>query len=187
MKYRDFVGGAAFLIVLSTLCAGVFWFVLHSKETDSLNRQVAFASMKGRSAPAFSLSTIEGKPVSTSDSSRPKVIEVFATWCEICTSEIPTLNRLAQMHPEIDVVAITGSKNGGNSAPETLAHVKRYKHSKHVLYALAYDPSIALTKDYKVVGFPSIYVINKKGIVTFDGAGAVSFSDLDAAVKEASI
>ena len=64
MKYRDFVGGAAFLMVLAMCCAGVFWFVLHSKETEQTEKYVAFASMKGSAAPAFSVTTLDGKQIS---------------------------------------------------------------------------------------------------------------------------
>ena len=51
----------------------------------------------------------------------------------------------------------------------------------------SFDPATRVVRDYKVVGFPSIYVIGKTGKITFNEAGAVSFAALDNALKEASM
>ncbi len=187
MKYRDFVSGVAFLLVLASCCAGVFWFVLHSKETQQAEKFVAFASLKGSAAPAFSVTTLDGKHISPQKRAKPLVVEVFATWCEICTSEIPVLNHLTATHPDVDVVAVTGSKKGANFEPESRFDLERYRSQRKVRYSIAFDPTIGLTRDYKVVGFPSIYVIDRNGKITFNEAGAVSFAALDEAVKEASL
>lgn len=186
MKFGDFVAGTAFLMILGTCCAGVFWFVLHTKEVQSTERYVAFASMKGTPAPAFVVRTISGQSVSSRERERPLVLEIFATWCEICTAEIPTLNRLRVVHPDIDVVAITGSNIGSDSTPESLSDVRRYQLARGVHYPLVFDASRSVVRDYRVVAFPSIYVIDRKGSVTFNQAGAVAFGDLDRAVQEAS-
>lgn len=186
MKYREFVAGTAFLMVLATACALVFWFVIHSKEVDHIARDVAFKSMKGNQAPAFSVRTIDGRQVSLAGRAKPMLVEVFATWCEICTSEIPTLNRLAREHHDIDVVAITGDSKGANLEPESINDLRAYRTRKNVHYELALDLSLQVARDYKVVGFPSIYVLNRRSEVTFNDAGAVSFSDLQKAIAVAS-
>lgn len=185
MKFRDFFIGTAFLLVLATCCAGVFWFVLHSREAEGARRYVAFNSMKGAAAPAFSVTALDGSTVSSS--SRPMVLEVFATWCEICTAEIPVLNRLEKAHPDVTVVAVTGSNKDENFEPQTTSALKRYRVRRDVAYRLSFDPSTHVSRDYKVVGFPSIYVIDKRGNVSFNQVGAVDYAALDQAVKAASM
>ena len=70
---------------------------------------------------------LDGKKVATEPRARPMVVEVFATWCEICTSEIPTLNRLKLSHPEVDVVAVTGSNKGVDFDSESPSSLARYR------------------------------------------------------------
>ena len=50
-------------------------------------------------------------------------------------------------------------------------------------FSLALDRSLQVARDYKIVGFPSFYVIDRSGEITYDGAGAISYSDLEAALQ----
>lgn len=185
MKYRDFVGGAAFLMVLATGCAFVFWFVLHSKEAASAERTLQFVSLKGSVAPPFDVTSVEGRRFYTAQPrSKPLVLEIYASWCEICASEIPTLNKLKRSHPEIEVVAITGDLRGSDYKPETVADILRYRLARHVEYDLAFDRSTHVAREYKILGFPSIFVIDKSGMVTFNEAGAVGLDVLNQEVAK---
>jgi hypothetical protein len=42
---------AAFLLVLATLCVGVFWFVLHSREVALLQGPPGYVNMRGTYVP----------------------------------------------------------------------------------------------------------------------------------------
>jgi len=186
MKFKEFVFGTAFLMVLGSCCAGVFWFVIHSKDTEGVVRRIKFASLKGQQAPGFKVTTIDGVSVASTARNRPMVLEVYASWCEICSAEIPTLNRLKHAHPELDVIAITGDKKGSDLQPESLADVKKYRSRKHVDFQLAFDPSMVVAQDFKIVGYPSIFVIDRSGKILFNGMGAVDYADLDSAVRKSS-
>jgi thiol-disulfide isomerase/thioredoxin len=57
--------------------------------------------------PAFSLSSLDGKPLSEADlAGRPAVIEFWATWCVPCRTTLPFLATLARENPALRVVAI---------------------------------------------------------------------------------
>jgi thiol-disulfide isomerase/thioredoxin len=57
--------------------------------------------------PAFSLSGLDGKPVSHADlAGKPAIVEFWATWCVPCRTTLPFLGKLASEHPDLRVVAV---------------------------------------------------------------------------------
>lgn len=44
------------------------------------------------------------------------VVNVWAWWCEPCRAELPYLQKVAETHPEWQVVGVHADKNAGNGA-----------------------------------------------------------------------
>ena len=57
--------------------------------------------------PAFSMSGLDGKPLSHADlAGKPAIVEFWATWCVPCRTTLPFLGKLASEHPDLRVVAV---------------------------------------------------------------------------------
>src|SRR3954451_9033507 len=135
----------------------------------------------GSRAPAFSLRTPAGKTVSLADyRGKALLLEIFAAWCPHCAAEAPHLRALASsLAPKrYAVVAIDGS---GEGAPTVFAY--------HVWFGLPFpalvdlDPSVPaatypdhgtpgpVSKAYRLAYFPTFYVIDPTGKITWRSDG----------------
>ncbi len=72
----------------------------------------------GESLPAFSVTTLEGKTVSTSDLlGKPSAVILFSTTCPDCHRQLPALESLWRSHADrLNVMAIERSEDAGTVA-----------------------------------------------------------------------
>jgi cytochrome c biogenesis protein CcmG/thiol:disulfide interchange protein DsbE len=99
------------------------------------------------------------------------VLNVFASWCGPCRTELPVLGQLAEQ---------TGVRIIGldyRDTPELgLAFLKRWGNP----YALTWlDPQGKGSLAWGVTGVPETFVIDRKGIVRLRHTGPVAAEDLD--------
>jgi peroxiredoxin/tetratricopeptide (TPR) repeat protein len=114
----------------------------------------------GQPAPAFSLTTIDGKTV-TLDSYRGKtlVLNIWATWCPPCRGETSDLlAAYARLHKE-------GVEFLGVDDTEQAPIVRAFVADKGVPYPQAIDATQTFSKAYDIRYFPTTFVIDPQGIV----------------------
>jgi peroxiredoxin len=114
----------------------------------------------GQPAPAFSLTTIDGKTV-TLDSHRGKtlVLNIWATWCPPCRGETSDLlAAYARLHKD-------GVEFLGVDDTEQAPIVRAFVADKNVPYPQAIDGTQAFSKAYDIRYFPTTFVIDPQGIV----------------------
>lgn len=139
----------------------------------------------GARAPQFAVATTAGL-FDLAKVKQPVVLEIFATWCQHCQREVPTLNRLyARYRTRVAFVGVSGSDTGmdGFSAAsenDLLAWRARFR----VMYPVAYDSTEAVARRYVQDGFPTIAIIDRQKIVRYLSSGETSESTLDAAVRD---
>jgi cytochrome c biogenesis protein CcmG/thiol:disulfide interchange protein DsbE len=120
------------------------------------------ASVAGKRAEDFLLD-LAGKPSHLSDlRGKVVVLNFWASWCQPCVEEAPTLNRLQKY---------IASRNGvilGVAADENPAAYEKFLHDQGVVFPTYRDPStkdnhspIALT--YGTSMYPETYVIDRHG------------------------
>jgi DsbE subfamily thiol:disulfide oxidoreductase len=111
-------------------------------------------------APDFTLPDPRGKKVSLRDY-RGKVVflNFWATWCESCREEMPSMERLYQEFKGkgLEIVAV----NVKDKRPDALAFVKELKLN----YPVLMDPEGEVGLLYGAFGLPVTYLIDRKGIV----------------------
>jgi peroxiredoxin len=133
----------------------------------------------GTLAPAFALRTPTGARVTLSQfHGKAVLLEFFATWCPHCDTEAPHLAALARGLPT-GRYAFVGVDADGETAPSVLAY--------HIYFELPFpallDPSRRpgsyaaagsagpVTRAYRISSYPSFYVLDGAGRVSWAAAG----------------
>lgn len=120
---------------------------------------------KENPAPDFTLEDTNNKEVSLKDFKDKKVVLIvfWTTWCKYCVTEIPELKKLKEEleGKDIEILAI--------DVKEDKEKVVSFIEKKKINYTVLLDKNGKTASKYKVIGFPTSAVIDKKGnLVYFD-------------------
>jgi cytochrome c biogenesis protein CcmG, thiol:disulfide interchange protein DsbE len=108
-------------------------------------------------APLFLLDTLDGKTLSHSDiNGRRTYINVFATWCPPCQSEIPRLVQAARQHPNVRFIFV--------DEQESPSAVKRFVRRFGIRGDIAIDQG-QFAATYGALPIPESILIDKNGVV----------------------
>jgi thiol-disulfide isomerase/thioredoxin len=124
----------------------------------------------GGKAPALKLADADGRERALSEwRGKTVVVNFWATWCEPCREEMPSLERMkARLGGKFDVVAV----NVGES-PERVA---RFTREVPVTFPILYDRESATAKRWKVRGYPTSYVVGPDGRIRYYFVGELDWS-----------
>ena len=119
--------------------------------------------------PAVDLAALRGKPA---------LVDFFASWCEPCGEEAPTLRKLsASLAGKATVVAVDWDDAGGAAR----AFVRKHGWDFPVLA----DTSGAAGEAYGLVGLPTSFVLDPRGRIVATFRGPQSEAKLRRALLEA--
>jgi peroxiredoxin len=150
----------------------------------------------GTKAPNFTLTTLDGKRYQLSSlSGKPVLLEFFAVWCPHCQNEAPILNQIdknygAQGLQTLAILANPYGKNydtsGGNDLRVvTKSDVTWFEQTFGVKHPTLIDPNFSTVNAYGVSSYPTIYVLDKHGVITYAQSGDQPYSALATAVAAA--
>jgi thiol-disulfide isomerase/thioredoxin len=122
-------------------------------------------------APAISFVDLAGNTVSLSEfMGKIVLVNLWATWCEPCLREMPSLERVqSRLGDKIAVVAISEDR-GGSKTVEPFIDKLGLKSVK--IYV---DPKSAIERALKVRGLPTSFLIDRKGRVLGRVEGAAEW------------
>jgi peroxiredoxin len=114
----------------------------------------------GRSAPDFTLPTIDGKSVSLQDALRqgPVVLAFFKISCPVCQYAFPFIERMFQANRDAKATIIGISQD---SARNTQAFLKEFGVSFPV--ALDNPANYAVSNAYGITNVPTLFYIARTG------------------------
>lgn len=122
----------------------------------------------GKPLPAFNLPAgAEGKPgVARADftQGKPKLLNIFASWCIPCAAEAPVLAELAAAGVEIDGVAVRDRKD------DLAAFLAR---NGNPFTRIGADDLSTLQLAIGSSGVPETYVIDGRGIIRYQHIGDI--------------
>ena len=128
----------------------------------------------GGKTPVLKLADANGRELDLAKH-RGKVVVVnfWATWCEPCREEMPSLERLRTRMGEkaFEVVAV----NVGE-APERVA---RFTREVPVTFPIVYDREGAAAKAWKVRGYPTSFVVGPEGRIRYYYVGELDWSSAE--------
>ena len=142
---------------------------------------LAAGSEVGDPAPPFSLTTIDGKPVSLGQfRGKTLVLNVWGSWCPPCRVETPDLIRESNAMRAKNVVFI------GIDTTEKAPLVRAFVAAKGIPYAQAVDTDLAFAKAYDIRNYPTTIVVDPQGIIRARHANNVlPTAQLDAYIRAA--
>lgn len=135
----------------AALCDAIAWSAIvgitTSASASDLERRAA-------PAPAFVLPSLDGVDLSLDTlRGRAVIVHFFATWCEPCREELPSLQRLATRldGKPVALVAI--------SVAEGPPRVRRFLQSTPVTFPVLLDQDRAVARAWNISALPSTVVL----------------------------
>jgi len=122
---------------------------------------------EGQPAPGFTLATLGGGQASAADHRDKLVILNFwATWCQPCTLEMPSLEALWSRYRDRGLIVIGVSVDRG--APRAL--LEPYVRNLKLTFPILLDPDSKTSDRWRVTAIPATFLIRPGG----DVAGMVT-------------
>ncbi len=157
-------------IIVAVLAAGA---VLGIK----LSPQI-FPVEVGSTAPAFEATDLKtGQKVTLADyKGQVVLLNVWATWCEPCKIEMPSMELLQkEMGPKgLKIVAVSVDEGGADV-------VRQFVRDYELTFRVLHDPARAIERIYQTTGVPESFVINRRGTIVKKVIGA---ADWDATINK---
>ncbi len=122
-------------------------------------------------APQAAFTDADGKPVSLADfKGKPVVVNLWATWCQPCLKEMPSLDRLqANLAGKLIVAAVSQDRGGAKRVGPFVAEMALTKLKIYL------DPKADLGHAFAVHGLPTSILIDAKGRVVGRVEGAAEW------------
>ena len=105
------------------------------------------------------------------------LVDFWATWCGPCRSTIPALDALSKKYKAkgLEVIGVSS---------ETLEELKAFKASGKQGYSLFNDISQLTTRRYQAYAYPTLVLIDRKGVIQRIEVGAHPAEDMEKWILE---
>jgi thiol-disulfide isomerase/thioredoxin len=110
-------------------------------------------------APIIALTDVSGNTVDLSDfKGKLVLVNLWATWCEPCLREMPSLERLrSQLGERIAVLGVSEDRGGGKAVEPFIAKLGLTSIKIYI------DPKSAVGRAFEVRGLPTSLLIDRDG------------------------
>lgn len=151
--------GLLVYVVYNTLTSGKQDIVLNSVNADHLAQGIH----KGERAPDFTLYDLGGNEVKLSDYRGKTVfVNFWATWCPPCKAEVPHMQQIYTDYLDKDVIILGVNLT---STEKNNDEVARFADQHELTFPIVLDEEGTVTSHYKVVAYPTTYVLDKDGVI----------------------
>ena len=146
--------------------------VAYSKELNNLKNLVIYDDQKKISGISFK--NEEDKNVSLSEyEGKLLILNFWATWCEPCKQEIPSLQNL-QNNPNFKNLKILPI----NIGQEDKRSIRNFFSDINIdTFEIFYDSDVKLAKKFSLRGIPTSILISKDGYEFAKIIGSINFED----------
>lgn len=152
-----------FIPLVIFVCLSILFYNLLQRE--GYDPQALPSALIGKSVPEFSLTDLNGYPVTDKDlKGQVYLLNVWATWCATCRVEHPYLNALAK-----EGVRIIGL----DYKDDTAKAINWLKQLGNPYAQVIVDEVGKLGLDLGVSGAPETYLVDKQGIIRYKHIGVV--------------
>ena len=119
---------------------------------------LAIATVVGKSAPDFTLKSLDGKNLKLSEMTGNVIlINFWASWCGPCREEMPLLNALHNKYEPLGFTVL------GVNVEEDLKGAKGFLKNFPVDFPVLLDNTNKVSKQFEVVAMPTTVVVDRDG------------------------
>jgi len=118
----------------------------------------------GSKAPPIEGVTLDGthrRKTLAEYSGKVVLLNVWATWCEPCRIEMPSIEKLhRELGPQgLAVVAISVDDPGAEQ------RIRDYVKDLGLTFEILHDPKAVTTRNYQITGYPETFIIARDGTI----------------------
>lgn len=144
------------------------------------NRDRTRPVVPGSAAPDFEALDPSGTPVNLATfAGKVVLLNIWATWCEPCKEEMPSMQRLYEMFPRdrFEIAAVSVDRPPGvldafgNAGGDPVA----FARDLNLTFPVFLDPSGEIQRTYRTTGVPESFLIGADGIVYKKVAGSTAW------------
>lgn len=161
------------LALLLLFVAFVAWRLMNPPDTTIRSR------LEGKPVPAFALpAALPGRASLTSAdlaTGRPRLVNIFASWCVPCIAEAPVLGELQARGVAIDGIAI-------RDRPEDVSAFLERHGDPYERIGADMQSSVQLALGSS--GVPESFVVDGRGIIRYQHVGAIMPQDVATILAE---
>jgi cytochrome c biogenesis protein CcmG/thiol:disulfide interchange protein DsbE len=128
----------------------------------------------GSRAPRFAAAAVPpAKGTKSLDDYEGKVVllNVWATWCGPCRTEMPSIERLHQEFGSKGLHVVAVSVDEAVNA----TGVREFANELGVTFEILHDPARAIDKSYQLTGYPVTFIIDQDGVIRRKHLGALQW------------
>jgi len=149
-----------FYLILLLISAG--WIALSAIPEGSATAGAIPAPQEGFLAPDFSLETLEGGSIQLSDlRGQPVLINIWASWCPPCRSEMPAMQRVYRDFQEQGFVILAVNATHQDSIADAAA----FAADKGLGFPILLDVDGRVSQAYQVHSLPTSFFVGYDGII----------------------
>jgi cytochrome c-type biogenesis protein len=128
----------------------------------------------GSTAPGFRAKVLGANQYKTLEDYKGKVVllNLWATWCEPCLREMPSIERLHQAYGDkgLKVVAVSVDAYANDDS------VRAFARNLGVTFEILRDSAMAIADTYQANGFPETFVLDREKTVRKKWIGAADWN-----------
>lgn len=168
------------LLVSAALAVGVAWLAVAALRDPSLPAfEASGPPLSLPPAGAFpSVSPEEFEGILVGLRGRPVVVNVWASWCAPCRTEMPLLQRAADTYVQRAVILGVASNDDIESA-------KAFLDELGITYPNVFDPTGRIRVTLGLTAYPTTYVFGADGKIRARVDGGISEQQLTALIDDA--
>ena len=155
------------LALLVLILAALVWRLATPADTN------VHSALEGKLLPAFNLpAIIPGKPALSSAelaTGQPHLVNVFASWCVPCVTEVKVLQTLKDRGVHIEGIAV-------RDRPDDLADFLARNGDPYE--RIGSDPQSDVQISLGSSGVPESFVVDGKGVIRYQQIGPIDASDV---------
>ena len=145
-------------------------------QTDALESQLL-----GKQAPDFSLTTLDGQPLTAADvAGKSVLVNFWNTWCIPCQTELPALKKFYAAHSDDSDFVMVGIVRRDDTKT-----VREFVNGEGIGWKIALDPSKQAALDFGTRGQPETFAISPGGQIVAYKPGPMSLAELEAFLSHA--
>ena len=155
------------LAILLVLLAGLIWRLATPADTNIGSK------MAGKAVPTFKLAAaLSTKPaLSSADlaTGQPRLVNIFASWCVPCITEVQILQQLKAQGVHIDGIAV-------RDRPEDVAAFLSRRGDPYE--RIGSDPQSQVQIALGSSGVPESFIVDGKGVIRYQHIGVIKDTDV---------